>query len=93
MGCGKTKVSANPFDILRNERIRCCQFLDKISLRDDIPLLQIVREARKTERNIDKIQNHGEEEVALTFPHTSEGQRSYPHADCPFHGSFAQGTT
>ena len=65
----------------------------QISLRDDIPLLQIVREARKTERNIDKIQNHGEEEVALTFPHTSEGQRSYPHADCPFHGSFAQGTT
>ena len=65
----------------------------QISLRDDIPLLQIVREARKTERNIDKIQNPGEEEVALTFPHTSEGQRSYPHADCPFHGSFAQGTT
>ena len=65
----------------------------QISLRDDIPLLQIVREARKTERNIDKIQNPGEEEVALTFPHMSEGQRSYPHADCPLRGSFAQGTT
>ena len=64
----------------------------QISLRDDIPLLQIVREARKTELNIDKIQNPGEEEVALTFPHMSEGQRSYPHADCPLRGSFAQGT-